>query len=203
MLPDMDHDRYSWVLDQPVTSPFAHPSGIRGQLARSVMALSNRRSSREVAATLPLRPGDRVLEVGFGPGVLLRALAARPEAPGLIGVEPSTVMLDRARPSRTVELRSGTAADTGLPGGCVDHVVSVNTVALWPDLDAGMDELRRVLRVGGTLSLAWHRAGARSRTSRRLGLPPAAATRIEEGIRARFDAVSRTDLSDVVLFHGA
>lgn len=195
-----DIDRTSWFLDGPATSSFAHPRGLRGRLAGWVMHRSNGRASREVAARVPA--GGRVLEVGFGPGVLLRALAARPDAPRLVGVEPSPVMLGRARRLLPdAELHAGTAAATGLPTASVDHVVSVNTVAIWPDLDAGLDELRRVLRDGGTLLLAWHRgAGARSPASRRIGLPAAALARIEDGLRARFPDVTRDELSDVLLW---
>lgn len=204
MLPDMRHDdHYSWALDRPVTGAFAHPRGIRGHLAGWLMQWGNGRSAREVAARMPLRPGDRVLEVGFGPAALLHALATRPERPVLVGVDPSPVMLARARRRvRAADLRAGTAAETGLPDGSVDHVVSVNTVALWPDLDAGLDELRRVLRPGGSLTLAWHAASARSRVSRGLGLPAAVLDRIEDGLRQRFDGVARTALTDVLVFGG-
>jgi SAM-dependent methyltransferase len=134
--------------------------------------------------------------------VLLRALAARSGPQRLVGVEPSPVLLGRARRLLPgAELQAGTAATTGLPDAYVDHVVSVNTVAIWPELDAGLDELHRVLRPGGTLLLAWHRgAGARSPASRRLGLPDAALGRIGDGLRARFVAVSREELSDVLLW---
>lgn len=200
MLPDMEPTRTSWAVDGPVTSPFAHPRGMAGRFAAAVMRRFNRRASREVAAALPLRPGQTVLEVGFGPGVLLCALAARPERPALIGVEPSEVMRRSRVPG--ADLRAGTAARTGLPDASVDHVVSVNTVAIWPDLDAGLDELRRVVRPGGTVALAWHGGHARSQASRRLVLAPALLDRIEDGLRARFTGVARRDLSDVVLLTG-
>lgn len=199
----MDVEGYSWALDRPLSSPFAHPRGARGRLAGLVMQWGNGRASREVAAGLPLRAGQRVLEVGFGPGVLLAALAARPQAPVLVGVDPSPVMLARARRRvPAADLRLGTAAATGLPEGTVDHVVSVNTVALWPDLGAGLDELRRVTTL--TLTLAWHLgAAARSRAARGLGLAEPALARIEDGLRARFTSVSRDALTDVVVFHAS
>jgi len=188
MLPDMaDHDHTSWVYGT-LASPFAHPSGWRGRLAGWAMARGNARTAREVAARIP--PGDRVLEVGFGPGVLLDALADRSP----VGVEPSPVMLARARRRMPgTELRPGTAAATGLPDASVDHVVSVHTVAIWPDLDAGLDELRRVLRPGGSLLLAWHRA-------RGMGLPDAARARIGDGLRARFARSGCEELTDALLW---
>jgi SAM-dependent methyltransferase len=82
----------SWALQRPMTSPFAHPRGLRGRLAGRFMAATNGNSSREVAALVPLQPGQTVLEVGYGPGVLLAALERRPERPRLLGVEPSSEM---------------------------------------------------------------------------------------------------------------
>jgi hypothetical protein len=58
----------SWAVDRPVTSPFALPSGVRGRLAGWIMLLTNKQE--EVLTLLDVRPGDRVLEVGYGPGGL-------------------------------------------------------------------------------------------------------------------------------------
>jgi ubiquinone/menaquinone biosynthesis C-methylase UbiE len=191
----------SWALPGPVTSPFAHPRGLRGRLAGRFMAATNGRSSREVAALIPLRAGQTVLELGYGPGVLLAALERRPERPRLVGVEPSSEMARLAgRRAPRAELHTGTAAATGLADASVDHVVTVNTVAIWPDLDAGLDELRRVVRPGGSVLLAWHSATARSRISRTLALAEPLLARIAEGLAARFGSVERIVLTDVVVF---
>jgi ubiquinone/menaquinone biosynthesis C-methylase UbiE len=191
----------SWALQRPMTSPFAHPRGLRGHLAGRFMAATNGRASQEVAALVPLRPGQTVLDVGYGPGVLLAALDDRPERPRLLGVEPSSEMARLAgRRAPRAALRTGTAAATGLADESVDHVVSVNTVAIWPDLGAGLDELRRVVRPGGSVLLAWHSATARSRISRKLALPEPLLARITDGLAARFESVERIELTDVVVF---
>jgi ubiquinone/menaquinone biosynthesis C-methylase UbiE len=191
----------SWALQRTVKSPFAHPRGLRGRFAGRIMAVTNARCSREVAALVPLRPGQSVLEVGYGPGVLLAALERRPERPRLLGVDPSSEMARLARRRAPgADLSTGSAAATGLADGSVDHVVSVNTVAIWPDLDAGLDELRRVVRPGGSVILAWHSATARSRISRTLALPEPQLIRIADGLAARFGSVARIALTDVVLF---
>lgn len=165
------------------------------------MAATNGRSSREVAALVPVRSGETVLEVGYGPGVLLAALSARPERPLLIGVDPSPEMAAlAARRVPGAELRIGTAAATGLGEEAVDHVVSVNNVAIWPDLDAGLDELCRVLRPGGSVLIAWHATTARSSISRTLGLSEELLRRISDGLAMRCRSVERVVLTDVVVF---
>ena len=39
---------------------------------------------------------------------------------------------------------------------CADLVVSVNNVPMWPDIDAGLAEVRRILAAGGQVLIAWH-----------------------------------------------
>ncbi|MGE3288359.1 MAG: class I SAM-dependent methyltransferase [Pseudonocardia sp.] len=188
----------SWALQGPRDNPFARPRGRRGRWAGRCMAVTSGRTSREVAALLPLRPRDTVLEIGYGPGTLLAELAQRPERPVLVGVDPSAEMAElAARRAGHAELRLGSAAQTRLPDASVDHAVAVNNVAIWPDLDAGLDELCRVVRPGGTVLLAWHGVTARSRIARSLALPTEAWRRIEEGLDARCARVGRTVLTDV------
>jgi SAM-dependent methyltransferase len=99
-----------------------------------------------------------------------------------------------------VEIRSGSAEDTGLADGCADAVVAVNNVAIWPDLEAGIDELRRVLRPGGRLLLSWHGGREPNRAQRGLLLDDAALDRVGEALRARFDAVERVQARRCTVF---
>jgi SAM-dependent methyltransferase len=200
--------RHSWVLGGPATSPFAHPRGALGRLAGRFMARTNKQ--HEVLELLGVRPGERVLEVGYGPGELLGLLAERTPAAAIVGVDPSPDMRDlaarrlrrRARGDarRRIEPRIGSAADTGLPDAGFDRVVSVNTVALWPDLRAGVRELHRVTKPAGTVLLAWHSRTARSRISRSLGLPEERLVEIRRALEERFTGVVRDELTDLVAF---
>lgn len=196
---------HSWAVDGPIDSPFAHPRGRLGRLAGRFMAFVN--AQHEVVDLLEVRPGDRVLEVGYGPGVLVNLLAARTGAAVIDGVDPSADMRDQAlRRNRReagggrVRLGVGTAEDTGLPEATADRVVSVNNVALWPDLEAGVRELRRVVRPGGTVLLAWHSRTGRSRLARSLGLPEEKLERIRQTLEKYFPRVAREELTNLVAF---
>ncbi|GAA3248429.1 hypothetical protein GCM10020216_079830 [Nonomuraea helvata] len=124
---------------------------------------------------------DSVLEVGCGPGGLLRHI----EAGRVCGMDPSPDMLRQAarhNRGRGVELRLGTAADTGCPDDSFDVVVSVNNVAMWPDLEAGVHELCRVTRPDGRLLIAWHSATGRSPIARKNALPEEKLARIAHAL---------------------
>ncbi|MEQ4207588.1 methyltransferase domain-containing protein [Actinopolymorpha sp. B9G3] len=195
----------SWAMERPVTSPFARPNGIRGRLAGRIMLWTN--PQHVVLDNLEVRPGDRVLEVGYGPGGLVRLLVERTDAVLIQGIDPSPDMRDVAtRVNRAaagegrVDLRVGTAERTGLPDQSVDHVVSVNNVAIWPDLEAGLQEFHRVVRPGGTVVIAWHGGTDPSRIARSLRLPKDKLDRIEHGLEKLFSQVTRRQSKNLDIF---
>lgn len=188
----------AWTTGQAPNRLAALPDGALGALGGRMMSALNRRQQREVLGLVGPLDGAVVLEIGPGPGVLLRLLAGRPDVARVIGVDPSAVMrtqtIRRAAAeiaAGRVEIMAGTAAATGLPDAAVDLVVTTNTVAIWPDLDAGVAELARVLRPGGRALMTWHGGTHPTRTARRLVLPAAALDRIEDALGKRFATVER------------
>lgn len=152
----------------------AHPTGLVGHVVARVMARDTARVNARVLALLALRSGERVLEIGCGHGRTLREVARR-VAPGLAaGVDPSAVMRSVARrdnragiAARTVEIEDGHSAALPYPDGSFDKIFSVHSLYFWPSLERGLREIRRVLRAGGTLLLAFH-DGADPRVSAQL-----------------------------------
>ena len=66
-------------------------------------------SARIAAAVraLPLRPGMRVLEVGCGPGVALRLVAARIEGGQVLGIDRSATAIAQAERGCATEMAAG------------------------------------------------------------------------------------------------
>ena len=142
-------------------SQFAHPRGLLGRLAGALMAKKNAAMNDAAVARLALRPEDRVLEIGFGHGRTIAALAARVPRGLVAGVDPSEAMLAMAsRRSRAavragrVDLRLGRAEEIPFPDASFDAAYAANSVQFWPGPERSMLEVRRVLRPGGTLLLA-------------------------------------------------
>jgi ubiquinone/menaquinone biosynthesis C-methylase UbiE len=191
------------ILDPSTNNPFAHPSGWLGRMAGRFMLWTNKQD--DVLGVLAVEPGHDVLEIGYGPGGLIRLLAERTDAASIRGVDPSPEMREQAsrhnrKAAGRIRLDLGTADRTGLPDASVDRVVSVNNVAIWPDLDAAVAELHRVVRPGGTVVIAWHGGTSPSRIARSLRLPEDELKRIEHMLRERFGQVSRKQLASLDVF---
>jgi ubiquinone/menaquinone biosynthesis C-methylase UbiE len=193
------------ILDPSTNNPFAHPSGWLGRMAGRFMLWTNKQD--DVVGVLGVQPGHDVIEIGYGPGGLIRQLAERTDAASIRGVDPSPEMRDQARRHNRKAVRTGrirldlgTADRTGLPDASVDRVVSVNNVAIWPDLEAAVDELHRVVRPGGTVTIAWHGGTTPSRIARSLRLPEDELGRIEQLLRDRFADVGRRQLASLDVF---
>ncbi|MEU7899168.1 methyltransferase domain-containing protein [Nonomuraea sp. NPDC049152] len=194
-------EKTPWAFDRPITSPFAQPRGLAGRLAGRLMLLTNEQC--ELVELLDVQPGDHVLEVGYGPGKLVRMLEPGPAA-RICGVDPSREMRDQAaRPYRgdgRVDLRLGTADATGFDDGSFDKAVSVNNVALWPDLGAGVRELHRVLKPGGMAVIAWHGGSLPGRIAGKLRLAEDKLAMIQTAMGELFEDVERHELKALTAF---
>jgi SAM-dependent methyltransferase len=135
----------------------------RGWFGRSVMTRVLNRGNRDlILATLDgveLTAGTRLLDVGFGGGLLLE-LAYRRGARTIAGVDPSEAAVSWLRDGRRfprAELRLDVGVVEALPfaDASFDVVASTNTVYFWPDLGLAYSELRRVLRPGGLLTVGF------------------------------------------------
>lgn len=142
--------------DLPVPNHHAtHPgfSGPRGLLA-AVSFLFGRDRAADLAIELSdLRSGDRLADIGCGPGVAVkRARAMGAEA---IGVDPARVMLRvahlRWRSDPGIDWRIGTAESLPVDDEWAQVVWSLAAVHHWADVDAALAEARRVLTPGGRL----------------------------------------------------
>lgn len=121
-----------------------------------------------VAAFDPL-PGERVLDIGSGPGFLAAAIADAVGSSGSVwGVDVSEPLLEFARSQSSdqheIEFLHGDATNLPCPDEAFSAVVSTQVLEYLPDVDAALGEVYRVLRVGGRValldtdwdSIVWH-----------------------------------------------
>jgi ubiquinone/menaquinone biosynthesis C-methylase UbiE len=163
-----------------VVRQFGRPHGVAGRVAGWVMAHrgSNRQRNRWVVSLLDVQPTDRVLEIGFGPGLAIAELARRASRGRVYGIDHSEVMVGQASKRNAAAIRAQRvellqASVDRLPrfDQPLDAIVAVNSVGFWPNPTDRLSELRGLLRPGGRIALASQPrcAGATAATTARAG----------------------------------
>jgi SAM-dependent methyltransferase len=144
-------------------SQFGRPTGVWGSLAGAIMARrrSNLQRIHSTLALLQIQPRDRVLEIGFGPGIAIQQ-ASRIASKGFVaGVDHSPVMVRQAakRNARAigegrVALRLGSASDVGPFEEPFDKIFTINSFHFWSNPVQCLEGLRDRLRPGGLIAVA-------------------------------------------------
>jgi SAM-dependent methyltransferase len=132
-----------------------------------------------------VRPGQRALDVGCGPGALASELVALLGAERVAAADPSAPFAEACR-QRLPGVRVEVAPAEALPfdDGSFDHALAQLVVNFMTDPLAGVREMQRVTRPGGTVAAAvWDYAGEMTILRRfwdaAIALDPSAADRDE------------------------
>lgn len=114
----------------------------------------------DLLAAADLQPGERVLDVACGTGVIACLAAERVGPAGVVvGVDVAPEMIEVARATTvpsgvTIDWREGDAASLPLPEGSFDVVLCQMGLMLFQNKPAAVSEMRRVLVTGGRVALS-------------------------------------------------
>ena len=142
-------------------------------IARQLEALYRIRDTirrrRLVREALGAVPGERIVDVGCGPGFFCVELAEEVGESGIVlGLDTSAAMLALAKRRcagrANVELREAEATHLPVEDGSFDAALCVQVLEYVPDATAALADMRRVLRPGGRVvvwdvdwrTVSWH-----------------------------------------------
>lgn len=113
------------------------------------------------ADSLGLRPAQRVLDVGCGPGALTVQLVDRVGAAGVAALDPSPPFVAAVRDRLPgVDVRLGSAEDLPYDADTFDVSAAALVVHFMADPVAGLREMGRVTAPGGTVAACvWDHGG--------------------------------------------
>ena len=136
------------------------PAGPQGRLAGRIMSVVNKQPNHLAIRALCLQPRDTVLELGFGPGGAIKAMAALVPEGLALGIDQSLDMLVHASRRNCVEierervqLRLGTFSSLPWPAASVDKILAVNVVYFFSPGAREVREAWRVLKPGGRMTV--------------------------------------------------
>ena len=180
----------------------------RSPIATLALGISFDREAELIGRALRLSSGDTLLDLACGPGIYTRPFARR-IAPGLaIGLDLSPAMLRHALASArgaglaNLVLVRGDALRLPFADRRFDAVNCCGALHLFPDADAALHEVHRVLKPGGRFAVAAFRrrsgpwADLGSALRRQLGIESFTPAELEARIAA-------AGLGEVACHHAA
>jgi SAM-dependent methyltransferase len=135
-VPADSYDRFMGRFSQPLAPRFARFAGVSD-------------------------PGERIIDVGCGPGALTSVLVGTVGAAGVAAIDPSQPFVTALRERLPgVEVKLASADAIPYPDDEFDRAVAQLVVHFMPDPVAGVGEMARVTRPGGTVAACvWDHAG--------------------------------------------
>jgi SAM-dependent methyltransferase len=139
---------------------FRKPSGLFGRIIGNRMARGNEYDASWTVSLLNIQPQDRILEIGFGPGVSTQFASEKATKGFVAGIDHSETMVQAARRRNAaairagrIELKQGDVAALPYPDESFDKAFAIHSIYFWPRPAEALKELRRVLKPGGLLAI--------------------------------------------------
>ena len=148
------------ISSAPTESQFSRPSSLMGRILLRSMNIGHGRLHQWGLKAAGIQLTDRVLDVGCGGGKAISRILEETRRE-VAGIDHSPEAVKTARSVNRAAVSSGRlriveSSVESLPfrDGFFDVVTAFETTYFWPDLQAGLTEIRRVLSPGGRLVIA-------------------------------------------------
>ncbi len=156
---------------------FEKPDGLLGKITGLIMFLENRKINRWSIKRLHIKKGDRILEIGYGPGFAVKEIMESTRKVTLDGIDLSESMKKTAEKRNQCYIREGKVKlysgdiSSYQPNHLYNKVLSVNNYPLWEKPNQSLKRIYHMMAAGGqiTLTVQPREDGAEAQTARDLG----------------------------------
>lgn len=139
---------------------FKKPGGIPGMIISELMIIGNRPAYENLLRDLMIQASDKILEIGFGPGVGIGLVSNRTKTNEIYGIDYSELMFRRASKrnfrfikNNRVHLMFGDFVATELSTTGFDKIFCINVVYFWDDLQKPFEKVNSLLKDNGTFCI--------------------------------------------------
>lgn len=139
---------------------FKKPTGFLGRLVSSLMIKGNRSVYENVLKDLKIHSNDKILEIGYGPGIGINLTSRRTESCEIYGIDFSELMYTRATKrnkqfidNKRVHLLFGDFVETEIGTSGFDKIFCINVVYFWDNLQKPFDRVKSLLKDDGIFCL--------------------------------------------------
>jgi ubiquinone/menaquinone biosynthesis C-methylase UbiE len=115
-------------------------------------------------ALMAIKPGQHILEIGCGAGILVEQIASRLSSGTITAIDRSAAMISQTKKrnkpyisSQKVVVKQGSFAQLELPATQFDKIVAFNVNCFWKDPGKELALIREILRPNGELYI-FHQA---------------------------------------------
>jgi cyclopropane fatty-acyl-phospholipid synthase-like methyltransferase len=143
------------MLRKFIASHLKKPSGLPGIFTSNFMIKNNQKNYDRLVKDLVIHPGDKLLEIGYGPGVGINMVAKLCPSCTIHGIDFSKLMYQRASnynkefiDDGRVDLRFGDFLESTFDSS-YDIVFCLNVVYFWNELIPPFRKVWSILKEGG------------------------------------------------------
>lgn len=147
-------------LSKALAKQLSHPAGLGGHFILHALNRRNSKIIKETVNLLSLHDDDTFLDIGFGGGLSFNLVHAHNRSVNMYGAEISNKAIQRAKrkfkktiASGDLHLKYGAVQQLPFDDDVFNHIISINTVYFWDDLDKAFREIHRILKPRATLIL--------------------------------------------------
>lgn len=139
---------------------FKKPSGFPGRLVSILMIKGNRSAYENILQDLKIQSNDKILEIGYGPGIGINLISRRFETCEIYGIDFSELMYKRATnrnkqfiDNNRVHLLFGDFVETDISTSGFDKIFCINVVYFWDNLQNPFERVKSLLKDDGIFCL--------------------------------------------------
>ncbi len=142
-----------------IAMQFKKPTGFWGKIIAGLMVKGNRQNYITLIKNFGIKDNDKILEIGYGPGVGINMILGKYNNCTLYGVDFSELMFKKASNynlqfinDNRVKLFFGDFIETDIKVKGFDKIYFTNVVYFWDDIIKPFEKIYSLLREEGILS---------------------------------------------------